>query len=99
MDNVNNANANGNGNSGKKNHYYGGKRRHNNHYRPREAGGEQQNGEKQQNFNRDNRDNGRRFDRKPREVETTDDIKKDIMRIEKELWLEISEISTLKLGI
>lgn len=32
-----------------------------------------------------------------KKVEQLDDIKKDISRIEKEIWLEISEISSLKL--
>lgn len=53
-----------------------------------------------------NRDNARRYNNLPRYSnqkikvdETIEDIKADIIRIEKEIELEIKEIKTLKLGL
>lgn len=42
---------------------------------------------------------GIRYPHKPRAEETIDDIKSDIVRIEKEIQLEIKEIRSMKLGL
>ena len=64
--------------------------RNNNYYKKRNSN--RRNGFRQNRNNNFNRN-------KPRALETIEDVKQDIIRIEKEIELEIREIKNVKLGL